>query len=243
MSVAAYACQSRRGGVPVDDQLTAIRTWASQVGLAITKEFHDEPVRLDDGRILCSRTGVVKLLYARDISMVVVATREAISLWPRFTEDLSGRGKTLIAVGDSLPEKHTKKVKYKKRFGPRGGSPPIGYRWIKTPAGASLDIDEDGASVIRTIFSTYIEEKTISETIKRLAEMGITSPRGGPIRQSFVIDSILTREFYTGNGAGANYRCPKTHEPIVSKEDFDAAQVLIKSERQRWKKAKDRGWR
>ena len=79
--------------------------------------------------------------------------------------------------------------------------PPYGYRLDpdrpRDPAG--VRIDEAQAAVVRDLFVWYADEgATILALIRRLAQLGITSPKGCPTWSPSALRGLLTNPTYTG---------------------------------------------
>ena len=79
--------------------------------------------------------------------------------------------------------------------------PPYGYRQDpdrpRDPTG--VRIDEAQAAVVRDLFVWYADEgATILTLIRRLAQLGITSPKGCPTWSPSALRGLLTNPVYTG---------------------------------------------
>ncbi|SDB40093.1 Site-specific DNA recombinase [Ruminococcaceae bacterium FB2012] len=121
---------------------------------------------------------------------------------------------------------------------------PYGYR--KDDESGGLIIDSEKAEVIKRIFSLYINGTGARKITLMLNSEGIPSPTGIRWNQKTVL-KILAQEKYTGDtlwqktysefmgkqfmpneGQESKYYIVGTHEPIISKEMFAAAQAVRK---------------
>ncbi len=85
----------------------------------------------------------------------------------------------------------------------QGGHAPYGYIYIKRDGDrqASLDIKEDEAEVVRTIYHWILEDHlSIRRIARRLTELSVPAPLGGPIWRSSAVGRILSYEIYAGTG-------------------------------------------
>ena len=126
-----------------------------------------------------------------------------------------------------------------------GGKPPLGY---KLDVGKHLVIDHDTAPIIREIFDMYEEGYSYESMAKNLNQKGYQTASGNPFtKHSF--NSILNQEKYTGkyiwnrsskkkSGGKRNSHSYKpvdewivkenAFEPIISKEQFERVQNLMR---------------
>lgn len=138
-----------------------------------------------------------------------------------------------------------------------GSFAPYGY--LKDPKNSGhLIIDEKTAPVVREIYKLFIEGKSLQSIAKLLSEKNIETPsyrlanslqKGVTILWSdSTVRRILTNETYIGNltqnrSRKISYKVDKkvnlkeedwiiihdTHDAIIQKEDFEAAQSLLSS--------------
>lgn len=112
-----------------------------------------------------------------------------------------------------------------------------------------LIVVEDEAKIIKMIFKLYLEGFGGAAIAKRLEEQGILSPRGAKSWCVNTIRGILKNEKYIGdvaqgktytvdsithkraknNGEEDRYYIKDHHEAIISREDFEQAQKILKS--------------
>lgn len=95
-----------------------------------------------------------------------------------------------------------------------------------------LIIDEEEAIVVRRIYNWYLEGYSIGGIIDRLEEKKIKTSKGKERWSKRAIESTLTREEYTGDvaiadsgGSDNRYLNKEHHEGIISKEQFESAQL------------------
>lgn len=123
-------------------------------------------------------------------------------------------------------------------------NPPYGYRLVNR----QLEIHEQEAETVRRIFSEYLNGVGCGEIAKRLTAEGVLTKCGAPKWSYQTITIIIRNERYIGdmllqkkfNEDAMPYRqtinrgqLPKvyvknTHEPIVSRIEFELANILLK---------------
>lgn len=117
------------------------------------------------------------------------------------------------------------------------------------------------AEIVREIFKSYLSGRSIAGIAHDLTEQGIPKRRGTDQWNYTTIYYILTNEKYIGDtlyqktyttdtlpftgkknkGEYSQYYAEGTHEPIISKTDFDAVQNLIKSRSEHFGKRQTNG--
>lgn len=148
-----------------------------------------------------------------------------------------------MAEGESTSISENNKWSIKKRF--LNGTyklsyAPYGYRWD----GRTLRIVPEQAEVVKRIFIDVLSGKGTDAIAKVLDSEGVPTKRGGKWTSTSV-RGILSNEKYTGdvifqktytddsfnrhtnNGEVDKYYISDHHEAIISKEDFEAASMLI----------------
>lgn len=119
-----------------------------------------------------------------------------------------------------------------------GGLPPFGY----VATGNGLSIDETEAAIVRFIFEKFLETQRYTSVMSAVREAGYCSSvkytrqgaqRGGGPMSPGTVYGILRNPFYVGEirGKGTNY--PGIHEPIISRDTWEAAQALSASRKRR----------
>ena len=103
-----------------------------------------------------------------------------------------------------------------------GGSPPFGFTYnYKT---GKLEIKEDEAEIVRTIYKLYIFKKMPPE---KIAQHYV--PTLGPKFTEKRVRDILTREMYAGVLTYGDFRAEEAYESIISPETFARAQMEKRS--------------
>ena len=120
-------------------------------------------------------------------------------------------------------------------------SPPYGYKNVDR----RMVIVPEEAEVVRFVFSQYIAGCGTFQISKMLTEKGV-SPRYSSRWNDSVINNMLHNEKYVGDvlfqktysdeqfkrrinhGDVTQYHVKDHHEPIISREDFDKVQALMK---------------
>jgi len=106
------------------------------------------------------------------------------------------------------------------------GTAPFGYKWAE----GKVEVDPESKGVIRDIFESYLQVKSIGKLKRYLDENEITTPKGNYFSKE-ALRIILSNGFYAGFASdGANGKYGK-QEPIVSEDVFQAAHGLLSSNR------------
>ena len=115
-----------------------------------------------------------------------------------------------------------------------------------------VEIDPDGAEIVRDIFHRAIAGETYGSICRRLNAQGKTGALGKPFRSAHIRD-ILTNEKYTGNallqktfvrdhlskrqvankGELPQYYATETHPAIIDEATFEAAQAIVRQHAER----------
>lgn len=124
----------------------------------------------------------------------------------------------------SVNVKRGNKAKLEKGGWP--GSAPLGY--INDKENKTLVIDQERAYFVKRCFELYSTGKySINGLTKLLTKEGLRSRKGNPVSRSN-IHNLLKNTFYYGlMSKGGNYY-QGNHDPIISKELFDSAQLSTK---------------
>ena len=148
-----------------------------------------------------------------------------------------------MAEGESTSISENSKWSIKKRF--QNGTfklsyAPYGYRWD----GRTLRIVPEQAEVVKRIFADVLSGKGTDAIAKELDDEGVPTKRGGKWTSTSV-RGILANEKYTGDvifqktytddsfnrhtnkGELDMYYVADHHEAIISKDDFEATELLI----------------
>ncbi len=148
-----------------------------------------------------------------------------------------------MAEGESVSISENSKWSIQKRF--ENGTykcsyPPYGYNWD----GEQMVINPEQADVVRGIFADLLSGKGTQAIADDLNRRGVPSKRGGRWTAT-TIRGMLSNEKYVGDclfqktysdsqfvrhnnhGEQAQYMVRDHHEPIISREDFEAVRALI----------------
>ena len=148
-----------------------------------------------------------------------------------------------LAESESYSNSQNNKWAAQKRF--QAGTfkisyPPYGYDNID----GKMVVNREQAEVVRKIFDYFLSGDSASAVAKRLNEEGIPSKKGGQwctgtiykmIRNEKYKGDAIFQKTYTDDmynrhvnyGEYIRYELPDHHEPIVSREIFDAANALM----------------
>ncbi|WP_283650803.1 recombinase family protein [Ileibacterium valens] len=161
---------------------------------------------------------------------------------------LSGDGEVMLSILASLAQAESHSMSeniswaVKKEFEegrPHACTDFLGYHWN----GTCYEIVEDQAKIVRYIFDNILEQKSCPQIAKELNEMGWLGRKGYPwsgevvrttaknIHYTGVLllgqhysESPLTHKQMKNNGERPLYLVEDAHEPIISKEQFEAVQ-------------------
>ena len=103
-----------------------------------------------------------------------------------------------------------------------GGTVPLGYKIIDK----KYIIDEDNATVVKKIYSLFIEGHSAKEICQILNSSGYKSSTGKPFTYD-TVRRILTNKKYIGQYESMGVILEDAIPPIISKDIFDTAQSKI----------------
>lgn len=149
-----------------------------------------------------------------------------------------------MAEGESVSISENSKWSIQKRF--ENGTfkcsyPPYGYDWD----GEQMVINPEQAAVVKEIFAALLSGKGTHDIADDLNRRSVPSKRGGRWTAT-TIRGMLSNEKYVGDclfqktysdsqfirhnnhGEQPQYMVRDHHEPIISREDFEAAQAFVK---------------
>lgn len=124
-----------------------------------------------------------------------------------------------------------------------GGRVPYGYDWSKEKKTFTVNLTE--GKIVKLIYNMYEEYQSILHISRHLNEQGIKT-KSGKEWSITGVHKILTNQFYIGtyiynvheDGKGSKKRVDKEwitfedhHEPIITHEQFDRIQFLLKRNR------------
>ena len=182
-------------------------------------------------RSLLDFVRLIEMFDARSISLISIS--QAFD-----TSDSMGRMILNILLTFSqferelIAERVRDGIRTRKQHGRvHGGMPPFGYIYRN----GALDIVEEEAEIVRFIFREFLRTERYTSVMTAVRDAGFCSsikyskngvPRGGtPINPSTVY-SIIRSPIYVGEIQGQDQTYPGRHEPIISRETWEAAQVL-----------------
>ena len=125
-----------------------------------------------------------------------------------------------------------------------GGAAPPGYRRDKKRKGY-LIVDPVESRIVQEIFSMYLKEQSIKQTVEQIQEH-YHEPLGRNITRSKVY-TILTNKAYVGvreiyrRDEANRQEVAAVWEPIIDRQTFDQVQVALQKNRDRYNRHLDRG--
>lgn len=140
-----------------------------------------------------------------------------------------------------ISERTRDKIAATKRKGMWGGGRPIlGYDIERLPGGNRLVVNKDEAKRVHRIFELYLECGSVSQTIRRLDEMGWTNkawttkagkPQGGRPFDKSQLFNLLTNVAYLGKVKHKDNVYDGQHEAIVDEDLFNRVARAMKANR------------
>ncbi|MDP3787073.1 MAG: recombinase family protein [Candidatus Omnitrophota bacterium] len=126
-----------------------------------------------------------------------------------------------------------------------GGRPPLGYNIDKDKH--KLVVNQKEAEIVRKIFDSYIEKRSILSVTMIMNELGCTTKQhtsetgkkfGGIQFRSNGMQQILRKPLYTGKVLYHGEIYPGEHEAIITDETFQKVQSILVENRPDWKMTK-----
>lgn len=169
------------------------------------------------------------------------------------TEDIhsmSSEGELMLTLLASYAQEQSQSISENVKWGirkrfkqgiPNGYKAPYGYRWN----GESFSVIPEQGEVVKEIYRRYLAGESAYGIAKALAEKGITGQSGVPMDDS-TVKNILSSISYTGTmhlqknfftdgrkrrknkGELPMYAVEDMFEPLVSEQDFEKAQKIMK---------------
>lgn len=128
----------------------------------------------------------------------------------------------------SINLKLAKGRKTKARSGQKAcGIAPIGYRWT---GDAEIEVDHDGAEIVRMIYREYLQLGSIGKLKDYLDDNGYVTQRGNCFSKQAIAD-ILKNDFYKGVVTHGTVTTIGQHTPIVSAVIFGRVQSMLSAGR------------
>ena len=158
-----------------------------------------------------------------------------------------------LAQEESVSISKNQRISYQRRM-ERGEfitcAPPLGYRIVD---GKNLEIVEETAKVVRWIFASYLAGRSTAWIAEKMSRRNLAPMHGGKAWHPQTIQKILKNEKYIGDalcqktytlntfpfirkdnhGEADQYYVENTHPAIISREDFQKAQELMKRRAER----------
>ncbi|MEH7548909.1 recombinase family protein [Neobacillus vireti] len=106
------------------------------------------------------------------------------------------------------------------------GIAPIGYKWNHEGDKPIIEIDNDTVEIVKSIFSKYLEVKSIGKVKKFLDEKEYKTQRAKEFSPQ-AINDILKNDFYKGIVRHGSIEKEGNHEPIINKIVFGKVQALL----------------
>lgn len=138
-----------------------------------------------------------------------------------------------------IAERVRDSIRIRKRHGKiHGGLPPFGYE--STECG--LPIVPEEAAIVRFIFEEFLRTRRYTAVMTAVREAKLCSAvkyskqgerRGGTPVGSGTVYGILRSPIYVGEIQGHDRTYPGRHEPIISRETWEAAQALSEARKKR----------
>lgn len=200
--------------------------------------------------------GKIDLVICFKLDRITRSLKDFVDLWALFAEhevnviSLREKFDTSMPTGEAMVQlimvfaQLERKMTAERTFlimrdradrGLWNGGHILGYRSRKDDPGR-LEIDEEGAAIVRRIFDTFEELGSAGAVTRRLNDLGIRYPiyrtrsdkqRGGNRFTKQKVIGILRNAVYIGQirwGESVREDC---HEPIIARQQFDRVQLQI----------------
>lgn len=138
-----------------------------------------------------------------------------------------------------IAERVRDSIRTRKRHGKvHGGMPPFGYTSI--PDG--LQVDEAEARIVRFIFDEFLRTRRYTAVMTAVREAGLCSSikyskkgeqRGGRPLSPSTVYQIIQSPIYVGEIQGHDRTYQGQHKPLITREVWEAAQVLAAERKRR----------
>ncbi len=168
---------------------------------------------------------------------------------------LDSKGELMLTIMSSIAQEESRSISENVRWGKRksmaDGKVSVSYsKFLGYKKGKSggLVIDEEQASIVRRIFSMYLQGYNPSNIARILTDENISTPfgksqwryhtvlriltnekyKGDALLQKYYISDFLTKKLVKNNGELKQYYVKGNHEAIIEPEIYDHTQQLIK---------------
>ncbi len=115
-----------------------------------------------------------------------------------------------------------------------GGLVPFGYK----KENKKLFVSSKEAKIVRLIYETYIETKSLAEVYEKLKEQGVKDRKGKTFSKT-AISYILRNTVYTGKIRYDGKLYQGIHKPIITEDLFNLAQQIHKNQEKKLRVYKD----
>lgn len=200
--------------------------------------------------------GKIDLVICFKLDRITRSLKDFVDLWALFAEhdvdvvSLREKFDTSMPTGEAMVQlimvfaQLERKMTAERTFsimrdradrGLWNGGHILGYRSRKDDPG-KLEIDEEGAAIVRRIFDLFEELGSSGAVTRRLNDLGIRYPiyrtrsdkqRGGNRFTKQKIIGILRNAVYIGQIRWGDSVKEGCHEPIISQQQFDRVQLQI----------------
>ncbi|HFK1452879.1 TPA: recombinase family protein [Bacillus pacificus] len=116
------------------------------------------------------------------------------------------------------------------------GRVPLGYNYVRETK--RLAINEEEASIVRDMYSMYIEENASLRDIAISMNKRGRRGKNGKVFNTKTTQHILSNEVYIGVTSQIGHYVADTHDSIISKETFEKAQEIMRRRSQKGSRAK-----
>ncbi len=108
------------------------------------------------------------------------------------------------------------------------GNPPLGYKWKHEGVKKPIVVFDDGkAEIVREIFRSYLDLKSIRKVQHCLFELGYKTHHGKDF-STMAIRNILTNRFYLGEVRHLDLIVKGQHQPLINKISFGKVQSQLR---------------
>ena len=131
---------------------------------------------------------------------------------------------------DALSENTKRGLREKVRRGEYPGRAPFGY--LNDARVKRISVDRERAPIVKEAFERYATGTETLDSLRHVfAERGVRTSTGKLVGSTF-ISAILSNPIYYGHFSYAGEVHEGSHEPIISKQSFDAVEAVLN---RRWR--------
>jgi site-specific DNA recombinase len=200
--------------------------------------------------------GKIDLVICFKLDRITRSLKDFVDLWALFAEhevnviSLREKFDTSMPTGEAMVQlimvfaQLERKMTAERTFsimrdradrGLWNGGHILGYRSRPDNPG-KLEIDEEGAAIVRRIFDLFEELGSAGAVTRRLSDLGIRYPtfrtrsdklRGGKLFTKQKVTGILRNAVYLGQIRWGDSVKEDCHEPIITPQQFDRVQLQI----------------